>query len=404
MAVKSLSLTERKKLALCTSAAALGFATLIAACSSATTPGPQSFNPPLPAASQTPGPQPPMPLNVPVSFHVTMVSSTVAGATFLTFAPNGDLIVSETNSGQVVAIKPGADVNSAANSVASGLERPSGLAFKGNDLYIATWTGVTILRNYPTGITPKTVYTGLKKNSGHNERALAIAPDGTSFFESSGSDCAACNETDSQLATIMRVSIDGSKASVYATGVRNASALAFDPQSQLWMVANQRDDVPSDHPAASTDEFDQVVANGNYGWPTCYADANGTRQPSPDSPVPNPSCSGQAKSTLLLPARSAPVGIAFDNGSMFPTQYKGGAFIALHGSGERANAAGYKILFVSLAKGQPPSYSDFITGWLGPAPTYTVSGRPSGVAVAVDGSLYISDDQNGYIYRVTYGP
>ena len=344
-----------------------------------------------------------MPLSVPVSFRVTMVTSTVPGATFIAFAPNGDLIVSETSSGQVVAIKQGAAVNAAATNIASGLERPSGLAFKGNDLYIATWTGVSVIKNYPTGITPQSVYSGLKKNQGYNDRALAISPDGSSFFESSGSDCNVCSESDPQLATIMRVQLDGSKPAVYASGVRNGSALAFDPSGKLWMVANQRDNVPADHPNLPTDEFDQVVTNGNYGWPTCYPDADGKRQPNPDAPVPASNCAGQTNVALALAARSAPVGIAFYNGSMFPVQYKGGAFIALHGLGERASAAGYKIQFVTFTNGQPTGYSDFLTGWLGPAPSYTLSGRPAGLAVAPDGSLYISDDQNGYIYRVTYG-
>jgi glucose/arabinose dehydrogenase len=401
--MKCLSLTNNKKEAARGAfGAALCMAALTAACTSAGLPGPQ-FNTPAPGASQTPGAGPPMPLTVPANFHVSMVSTTVSGARFMAFAPNGDLIVSETDSGQVVAIKPGTPINAAPTIVASGLEVPHGLAFKGNDLYIATWTGISVIKNYPTGITPQTVYGGLPKTSDHKNRALVLSPDGSSFYESSGSDCNICSESDAKLATIMHLNLDGSSPSIYATGVRNGSGLAFDPAGQLWMVVNQRDDLPPDHQNLPVDEFDQVVANGNYGWPACYPDTNGNRQPNPDAPVPSPSCAGQIKTSLSLQAHSAPLGIVFYNGSMFPAQYKGGAFVAYHGSWDRTIPTGYKVVFVAFSKGQPTGVSDFVTGWLGPAPGYSVSGRPVGLAVAADGSLYVSDDKNGYIYRVTYG-
>src|SRR5262250_3213925 len=126
--MKRLSLTmDKRQLARCAFGIVVGTAMLAAACSSAGLPGPQPFNSPAPGASQTPGPQPPMPLSVPANFHVTMVSTSVAGARFITFAPNGDLIVSQTDSGQVVAVKPGAPINAAPTIVANGLERPHGL-------------------------------------------------------------------------------------------------------------------------------------------------------------------------------------------------------------------------------------------------------------------------------------
>ena len=347
-----------------------------------------------------------MALTVPANFHVSMVSTAVPGARFMTFAPNGDLIVSETGGGQVVAIKPGAAINAAPSVIASGLERPHGLAFNGNDLYVATWTGVSVIKNYPTGITTQTVYSGLQRNADHNNRALTIAPDGKSFYESSGSDCNICSETDPQLATIVHVNLDGTSPQIYASGVRNGSGLALDPSGNLWMVVNQRDDLPSPpgHEDLPADEFDSVIASGNYGWPTCYPDANGVRQLNPDSPVPAPNCAGQINTTLPFQAHSAPLGIVFYNGSMFPAQYRGGAFVAFHGSWDRMVPTGYKVVFVAFSGGKPTGVSDFVSGWLTtPTQGATQSGRPVGLAVAPDGSLYISDDQNGYIYRVTYG-
>ncbi|HME80979.1 MAG TPA: PQQ-dependent sugar dehydrogenase [Candidatus Eremiobacteraceae bacterium] len=341
-----------------------------------------------------------MALNLLPGFKITMVAENVPGARFMTVAPNGDLIISETGNGQVVAIKAGAPYDAPPTVLASGLQRPHGLGFHGNDLYIATWTGFSVIKNYPAGTTTQTLYNGLPQNGDHNNRSLAIAPDG-SIFESSGSDTNLGNEGSQILATIIHANGDGSNPQIYATGVRNGSGLAFDQSGQLWMVVNQRDDLPPNHTDLPVDEFDKVVAGGNYGWPQCYPDLTGARQINPDLATPAPNCNGQLPTTQPLQAHSAPLGIVFYYGSMFPATYKGGAFVAFHGSWDRSPPTGYKVVFVPFAGGVPGAPMDFVSGWL--TPGNSVTGRPVGLAVGPDGSLYISDDSNGYIYRVTYG-
>jgi glucose/arabinose dehydrogenase len=260
------------------------------------------------------------------------------------------------------------------------------------------WDGLKVIRNYPTGTTVTTLYSGLPQVADHNNRALAIAPDGT-IFESSGSSCNVCNPSSSLEATIVHMNGDGTNATVYATGVRNGSGLAFDAGGQLWMVVNQRDGIGDDIPA---DEFDKLAVNGDYGWPTCYPDQTGARKPNPE--YPSATCAGQLPVTFPLQAHSAPLGIVIYNGSMFPASYKGGAFVAFHGSWDRTIPTGYKVVFVSISSGAPTGISDFVTGWLTTLTQgATQAGRPVGLAVGADGSLYISDDQNGFIYRVTYG-
>jgi glucose/arabinose dehydrogenase len=356
-------------------------------------------------ATPTPGPNPPMALSLPSGFHVYMVSNNVPGARFMAFAPNGDLLVSETGSGKVVAIKPGAAETTAPTLVAGGLNTPHGLAFRGNDLYIAVYSGLDVIRNYPTTAlptTPQVLYSGLPTNGDHINHSLALAADGT-VFESSGSDCNLCAEGDPKFATIMTMHSDGTSATTYATGVRNGSGLAFDAAGQLWMVVNQRDDIPN--PPGVTnfppDEFDKVVASGNYGWPTCYPDLSGARQVNPDTPIAAANCNGQTPTTQPLQAHSAPLGITFYNATLFPPQYRGGAFVAFHGSWDRTPKTGYKVVYVSFSGGSPTGVADFVTGWLDAS--QNVSGRPVGLAVAPDGELYISDDSNGFIYRVSYG-
>jgi glucose/arabinose dehydrogenase len=380
-------------------AAMLGMAGSLAACSGSSTGAISPMPSPGPSGpTPTPGPTPPMTLSVPAGFHVTMVNTNVPGARFLAYAPNGDLIVSQTDNGTVVAIKPNTAVNAAPQVIAGGLSLPHGLAFHGNDLYIAVWDGLKVIRNYPTGTTVQTLYTGLPQVSDHNHRSLAIAADGM-VYESSGSSCNLCTPGALE-ATIVRMDGNGAGATVYASGVRNGSGLAFDGSGQLWMVVNQRDDLPPNHENLPTEEFDKVVQGGNYGWPGCYPDMAGARQPNPDYNGGASSCSGQQLDTFPMQAHSAPLGIVFYNGSMFPNSYKGGAFVAFHGSWDRSVPTGDKVVFVTFSGGQPSSIMDFVTGWL---QSGSYSGRPVGLAVGSDGSLYISDDQNGYIYRVTYG-
>jgi len=384
------------------------FAALVGACTSSSMPGPnpmasQPAGTPTPVgATPTPGPNPPMALTVPGGFHIYLVSTALSGPRFMAFAPNGDLLVSETSSGKVVAIKPGSSVSTAPTLVAGGLQTPHGLAFHGNDLYIAVYSGLDVIRNYPSG-TLQTLYSGLPSNNDHINHSLAIATDGT-VYESSGSTCNLCPNSDPNLATIMQMHSDGTNVVRYATGVRNGSGLAFDAAGQLWMVVNQRDDIPN--PPGVTnyppDEFDKVIQNGNYGWPTCYPDLSGARQVNPDTPVPASNCNGQTPTTQPLQAHSAPLGIVFYNATLFPAQYRGGAFVAFHGSWDRVPKTGYKVVYVSFGGGNPTGYADFVSGWLNDG-TQGVSGRPVGLAVAPDGELYISDDSNGYIYRVSYG-
>jgi glucose/arabinose dehydrogenase len=381
-------------------AVALAIGVIAAGCSSAAGPaGPGMPGPGASAPPPTPGPTPPMALSLPAGFHVTMINTNVPGARFLAYAPNGDVIVSETGSGDVVAIKPGTPIGAAPAVIASGLARPHGLAFHGNDLYIATWTGLSVIKNYPTGTTVQTLYGGLPQVGDHNNRSLAIAADGT-VFESSGSNCNLCAPGALE-ATIMRMDGTGGGATVYASGVRNGSGLAFDGNGQLWMVVNQRDDLPPNHENLPTDEFDMVVNGGNYGWPSCYPDLTGARQANPDYGTGTQSCAGQQPNTFPVQAHSAPLGIVFYNGSMFPASYKGGAFVAFHGSWDRSVPTGDKVVFITFNSGQPSSIVDFVTGWMQPNGSY--AGRPVGLAVGADGSLYISDDQNGYVYRITYG-
>ena len=239
------------------------------------------------------------------------VSSRVRGARFLAVAPNGDVLVSLIGRGQVVAVRAGQAVDAEPLLVAGGLSNPNGLAFRGNDLYIATWTGVVVIKDYPKGIgSPVRLFSDMPRNGGHNARAIALAEDGT-IFVSSGSDCNICRESDPRLATILRYSPGGKYLGIYASGLRNASGLAFDPHGRLWAVVNQRDNLAPSHTDLPPDELDLVTEHGDYGWPACYPD--GSRR------VANPefagaACAGALPTTANFQAHSAPLQATFYRG------------------------------------------------------------------------------------------
>jgi glucose/arabinose dehydrogenase len=338
----------------------------------------------------------PFALDVPRGFRIEVVSNQVRGARFLAVAPNGDIIVSEISRGQVVAVRPGSPPDTQPLVVARGLEKPNGLAFHGNDLYIATWSGIVVIPDYPRGTgSPRELFSDMPRNGDHNARALALAADG-SISISSGSDCNVCEENDPRLATILRYSPDGRAGRIYASGLRNASGLAFDREGRLWAVVNQRDNLTPDHTDAPPEELDLIQEGGNYGWPTCYP--LGTQR------LPNPefgsaSCAGMLPTTFNLQAHSAPLQAVFYDGTQFPRHYRGALLVAFHGSWNRQPPTGYKVVAVTFTGGKPTGVEDFVTGWL--TTSFRVRGRPVGLAVTADGSLYISDD-TGYIFHVEY--
>lgn len=337
-------------------------------------------------------------LHTPPGFHVGLVASNVPGARFIAVAPNGDVVVSELGRDRIVAVHPGAAVDAEPSIVLSALPLAHGVAFRGDDLYVASWSGVTKLR-YPAAADEpsQTLSSDMPEGGTHNRRAIALAPDGT-IFVSSGSTCNVCVESDPRLATVLRYGSAAGSARIFASGLRNASGLAFDATGKLWAVVNGRDNIGDDLPP---DEVDEIVEGANYGWPYCYA-ANGYRTPNPEYHDPS-KCAGTQPSALNLQAHSAPLQIAFYYGTQFPPRYRGALFVAYHGSWNRSVKTGYKVVAVFFKNGRPDHVEDFVTGWLSDDHRQ-VSGRPVGVAVGNDGSLYISDDLDGAIYKVTYLP
>lgn len=334
-------------------------------------------------------------LRGPPGFHIVAFAEGLEGPRALGLGPEGGLYVSLTRSGRIARMID-ADGDGRADTTAiviGGLDRPQGLSWQGEDLWVAEPTRVLRLTGVPRsepGI--EVVIDGLP-DGGHVTRAILFEPGGRGFFVSVGSSCNLCLEEDRRRATILRYAPTGEGPVVWATGLRNVMGLALNPETgELWVTENGREGLGD---ALPPDEIDVVRRGGDYGWPYCY----GVRIANPEWADPN-RCDPTEPSDLDLPAHSAPAGIAFYTDTLFPEPYRHGAFVALRGSWGRPLSAGYALAFVPLDRGRPAGVQEFVTGWrsAGGEPL----GRPVDVLVGHDGALYVSDDRGGRVWRIAY--
>ncbi len=298
--------------------------------------------------------------------------------------------------------------------LADGLDRPHGIAYREGGLYVAEHGRVVRIpdREGVEGDV-QVVVPNLPINPGnsHWTRTLAFGNDGK-MYVSAGAPCNVCEPDDERLATVLQYNADGSGERIFARGLRNAVGLAVDPGTgALWAAVNGRDLLGDDLPP----EYVSEVRDGDhFGWPFCNVGV-----PDPDlGHLGN--CMQTRAPTYFLPAHSAPLGIAFYTGQQFPAEYRGDLFVALHGSWNRSQPQGYKVVRVTQSGGTPGTVQDFATGWLPsearcnnrPADAERntgicradVWGRPVGLAVGPDGAMYVSDDTAGVIYRITHAP
>jgi glucose/arabinose dehydrogenase len=225
----------------------------------------------------------------------------------------------------------------------------------------------------------------------HVTRTVSFGPDG-SIYVSVGSSCDACVDYANR-AVIMRYRSNGTGGQVFASGLRNAVGLAWQPGTgRLWSDDNGQDFLGDNAPP---DEINLIQQGGNYGWPYCWG--NGQKDPAVSS-APG-YCAHTINPVVSLQAHSAPLGLTFYNGTALPARYRGGIFVAYHGSAYRSQLTGYKVVFIPVHGTRAGTPQDAVAGWL-PA-SGSVWGRPVGVLVAADGSLLISDDDAGVVYRLS---
>lgn len=342
---------------------------------------------------------------VPPGFQASIFASGFAEPRWLAVAPNGDVFVADSGAGEVIVLRSAPSLGGASREIfADHLSLPFGIAFHDDYVYVANSAQVVRFRFDPKTSQRLSQAEPILDLPGggyrqHWTRSLAFSPDGTKLFVSVGSRSNVGIEKDPRRAAILAVDPDGRDMRVYASGLRNAVGIAFDPSSgELWAAVNERDDLGDDVPS---DYFTHVIPGGFYGWPYAYLGQHVDNRVSsrPDMVAKT------IAPDVLLGAHVAPLQFAFYDKQEFPAEYRGGAFIAEHGSWNRRMLSGYQVVFVPFRNGVPSGPpAPFFSGFAPDPAGKHVYGRMVGVAVAADGSLLVSDDGQNVIWRVSYEP
>jgi glucose/arabinose dehydrogenase len=344
----------------------------------------------------------------PAGFKVTQFATGLTNPRLMRFAPNGDLFLAETSAGDIKVLR-GVTAEGKPKQVqvfTTGLKTPFGIAFyppgpNPQWVYVANEDSVVRFpyRNGDmTATGPLQHLDDLPSGGHHRSRDVQFSPDGKKMFVSVGShENVSDGPEEEHRADILEYDPDGSNVRVYASGIRNPVGIAFNPKTgELWCSVNERDGLGND---LVPDYITHVQEGGFYGWPWWYTGAH--QDPRFEGKHPELKDKTIVPDVILQP-HNASLQMTFYEGKQFPAKYQGDVFAAEHGSWNRAPRTGYEVIRVPLhqtghATGE---YEDFLTGFV--VDDQNVWGRPVGVTVAPDGSLLVSDDGSGSIWRVTY--
>ncbi|QSR84572.1 sorbosone dehydrogenase family protein [Methylacidimicrobium sp. B4] len=367
-----------------------------------------------PSASYEPPvvPPPAQPsLRLPAGFQVSVFARDLEEPRWLALTPEGGILVTESAAGRIRLLEGlredgSAERGSVFATPENGLNLPFGMAFAQGRFFVAN-TDAILAFSYQRGqrrLGGRGERIAPLPGGGHWTRALALSPDERRLYVSIGSRTNADVEP-APRASIVRIPLPKGKVEPFASGLRNPVGLAFEPNTGiLYTVVNERDQLGDD---LVPDYLARVRQGDFFGWPYAYL------SPHLLDPrllvhhhVQKPNLVDTTRTPdVLFQAHSAPLGLAFPSGRpQFPERYLHGAFVALHGSWNRSEPTGYKIVFVPFGNDHRPQgfYEDFLTGFLSEGEHPKTWGRPVGLLFLPDGSLLFSDDANGFLYRITY--
>lgn len=346
----------------------------------------------------------PLPIEVPAGFTIDEVASGLTSPRFMALDEDGSLLVAEHTEGTVIRLRDlrGTGRFDSQQTVASDLTYVHSVVFMDGQLYAAAEDRIVKLSEFGAdgraGIVQTVVENlpaGARDLYGHRTRTLLPGPD-HKLYVSIGSACDICEDSDPLRATVARMNPDGTQLEVFATGLRNSVGIAFRPEAprpELWGADMGRNNLGADQPP---DELNLIRQGLNYGWPYCFGDA----QPDPQFGDAD-RCTTTERPRYEFPPHVAPLGIVFYEGAQFPSEYRGDALVAFHGSGPDQTDApvGYRVVRVHFSGGQPVWMQDVVRGFIIGMGHWA---RPVGLVVAPDGSVLVSDDWGGKIFRLTY--
>ena len=337
-------------------------------------------------------------IQLPPGFHIDLYATGIENARSMALSPGGVLFVGTRREGKLYAVVDANGDNRADRIwvLADGLNMPNGVAFRDGSLYVAEVNRVlrydNIERRLESPPEPVVVNSQFPSESHHGWKYIAFGPDGR-LYVPVGAPCNVCEKDDRRFSTIMRMRPDGRDLEIFAQGVRNTVGFDWHPETgELWFTNNGRDWMGDDLPP---DTLHRAERSGlHFGFPYCH----GGDIPDPEFGTKR-SCEEFSPPSLKLGAHVAALGMKFYSGEMFPPHYRGSIFIAEHGSWNRSIPIGYRITRVLMKGSRPIRYEVFAEGWLQKDRAW---GRPVDVLVKPDGSLLVSDDRAGVIYRISY--
>lgn len=380
-------------------------------------------------------------IKLPVGFKIdvfaddkTKQGRLLAGARFMAFDSNGHLYVSSAK-GDKVLMLPDKNKDGVADEVillADNLNAPQGLAFVDGALLIANQDGVVKLEkkdtaNVSNNVSSNTIqewsdhttpFIKQLPSGGHTLKNIKLSPD-KYLFINVGSSCNVCVEHDATRATILRYTVEGKPAgtlqtlgrhqqsAIWASGLRNAQGYAWHPKTGEMYATNNGADMRSDtkngavNDALPPEHLNKIEAGKHYGWPYCWGDSNNSKTQVADPNFDSAAdfCKRTQAPEITLTSHSTPIGITFLDKTNWPADYQKDAIVALHGSWNRKQPSGYKLVRIKFKNNQAVGVEDFATGWLKNGEAW---GRPVDVAVGADHALYVTDDKLGVVYRIRY--
>lgn len=340
------------------------------------------------------GEKPSLPFSLPSGFSIGIFAKNLDGARDLEFAPDGTLFVSQTSSGKITALLDTQNSGTAdkIKVLATGLNKPHGLVFHDGKLYVAEEAAVSSFdwdsQNWE--LTNKKLLFSLPSGGRHFTRTLVFDGRGKLYI-ALGSTCDVCVEKNPMNGSILISDPAGSTPRIFAKGLRNSVFITLNTKTdEIWAAEMGRDFLGDDLPP---DEVN-IIKEGDYGWPFCYGDKTFDRNFGQNDPL---YCANTISPIYKIPAHSAPLGLTFINSPQFPSDWQGDLLVAYHGSWNRSVPTGYKVVRMKVDGNAISGEEDFLTGFLSGSQTLA---RPVDLVFDKAGSLYISDDKAGYIFKV----
>ena len=338
-------------------------------------------------------------LHLPAGFSISIYADNVPNARSLALGDNGIVFVGSGREGKVYALQD-KDQDGIAEQryiIAENLTMPNGVAYKNDSLYVAEISRIIrfdhITQQLAHPLKPVVVFDQFPTDTHHGWKYLRFGPD-NKLYTGIGAPCNICKPDKDIYASLVRLNADGSQFEIIAHGIRNTVGFDWQPDTQaLFFTDNGRDYLGDDSPP---DELNHWSTKGDhFGYPYCHGGDISDPEFGADK-----KCKDFTPPAWKFKAHIAPLGLRFYQGQQFPAEYKNQLFVAQHGSWNRTEPQGYRVVLVKFNHGQAISEQDFISGWLNK--DGEILGRPVDILTLANGNLLISDDKLGVIYKVSY--